>query len=526
MHINCRNVLNRVQRVGITFVAIIVAAAFGGVTANAASTIRVNAGGPAYTDGSGRVWQGDTGYNTGSITSVTTTVAGTSDPTLYKTDRFDATTTPELRYAFSVPNGNYQVNLYFAETWSGAMKTGGRVFNVALQGNTVFSNLDIYAAAGANRALVKSANASVTNGTLAINFTHVVQNPKINAIEIIPISTASTSTSSILLSTYYGNQGFTMQQVRDMESWQGKKNATLLLFTSFCSSQMSNLFNVQLPAIWNNKNVPLITWEPYTCTPSTTPTNIASQIGSGQYDSYIAAWADQMKKWLAGPDGVLGTSDDRRAFIRLGHEMNGNWYPWTGNPSAYISMWVRVHNAFEARGLGASYIQWAWIPNVGDVGNYTMEQYYPGNAYVDWVGVDGYNSYSTGVWKSPTDRFSGAMTRLHNLTTKPIMIPEWGALSTTSTGVSVSAKSQWISDFFSYVSSQPSIRLVSSYNRDSSTSHDWAVFGGWLGDQTFTASGVTYKTYSAHRAAVQRSNIIGPNTTNQRLLTDSQFQGR
>jgi hypothetical protein len=87
------------------------------------------------------------------------------------------------------------VNLYFAEANPKAESAGARVFNVSLQGATTFANLDIYAAAGANAALIKSANINVTNGAITIGFAHVSGlNPKISAIDIQQIPAAASST--------------------------------------------------------------------------------------------------------------------------------------------------------------------------------------------------------------------------------------------------------------------------------------------------------------------------------------------
>src|SRR4029077_18601172 len=76
-----------------------------------------------------------------------------------------------------------------AETCTG-QTVGARVFDVQMQGLTVISGLDIFATVGTNVALVKSANVTVTNGTLAIQFVHRstngVNNPIVYAIEILP----------------------------------------------------------------------------------------------------------------------------------------------------------------------------------------------------------------------------------------------------------------------------------------------------------------------------------------------------
>lgn len=147
-------------------------------------TLRVRCGAGSYTDSKGQVWQSDTGFTGGSPQTIESSISGTADPILYEFFRWNPTS-----YSFALQNGQYQVNLYFAEATPQAQVVGGRVFNVSLQGQTAFANLDIFAAAGANAALIKSANASVTNGTLSIGFTHVSGlDPKISAIEIQPSS--------------------------------------------------------------------------------------------------------------------------------------------------------------------------------------------------------------------------------------------------------------------------------------------------------------------------------------------------
>jgi len=61
---------------------------------------------------------------------------------------------------------------------------GARVFNVKMEGDVIFQNLDIYAAAGANSALVKGANVIASDGQMTIELDNVVQTAEISAIEI------------------------------------------------------------------------------------------------------------------------------------------------------------------------------------------------------------------------------------------------------------------------------------------------------------------------------------------------------
>jgi hypothetical protein len=161
------------------------------VGAQTQQPIRVKCGGAGFTDSKGHVWAPDSGFNGGSVSAAFGSVAGTSDPEIYQHGRWSTSNTPPLIYTFQVADGAYQVNLYFAELSPAEERTGARVFNVKLQGNTVFQDLDIFAAAGANNALVKTADVAVTNGTLQVELENITNHGKIEAIEILPNSAAT-----------------------------------------------------------------------------------------------------------------------------------------------------------------------------------------------------------------------------------------------------------------------------------------------------------------------------------------------
>ena len=151
----------------------------------APSLYRINAGGPSYTSPSGVHWIADSFYNTGTTLSTTAAIASTTDDVLYQSQRIDGAAAPELKYTLAVANGTYTVKLLFAEIVSTA--AGQRLFNVHINGTQVLTNFDIFAAAGAaNKAVIKTFNAAVTGGTLTIDFVHVVGDPTISAIEVLP----------------------------------------------------------------------------------------------------------------------------------------------------------------------------------------------------------------------------------------------------------------------------------------------------------------------------------------------------
>jgi large repetitive protein len=147
--------------------------------------IRVNTGGAAYTDSLGRTWQSDRGYNTGVSSRSTAKIANTADPALYQDQRYDAPGAPELRYEFAVPNGTYLVRLHFAENYEPNFKAGKRQFDIDLEGVRRFSKFDIFAAAGGHAALILESSVTIADGKLDIDFHHEIENPQVNAIEVI-----------------------------------------------------------------------------------------------------------------------------------------------------------------------------------------------------------------------------------------------------------------------------------------------------------------------------------------------------
>jgi hypothetical protein len=155
---------------------------------NPTAAILVNAGGPAYTDSLGQLWNADKDFSGGSPENTTHAIANTADPTLYQTERYN---NGNFSYTFTVPNGSYNVVLKFAEIYWKAV--GQRVFNVAINGAPVLTNFDIIAAAGANYTAVdKLFTIATTTGAITVQFSNGSANyPKISAIEVSPASGVS-----------------------------------------------------------------------------------------------------------------------------------------------------------------------------------------------------------------------------------------------------------------------------------------------------------------------------------------------
>jgi hypothetical protein len=146
--------------------------------------VRIKAGlGTPYKDSAGNVWLPDQGFDGGETIEREgdLAIANTADPAMYRTEHFSMNS-----FSYSLPNGKYTVKLYFAETFEGIESPGMRVFSFNVQGHE-FKDFDVWVKAnGPRKAYIETVPVEVTGGKLEITFKAQVENPEVNAIEIIP----------------------------------------------------------------------------------------------------------------------------------------------------------------------------------------------------------------------------------------------------------------------------------------------------------------------------------------------------
>lgn len=151
----------------------------------AADAIRIRAGTTKdHTDENGVVWLADQGFNGGdTIDRTGIVVANTKTPSIYTAERYSMS-----GFSRAIPNGKYTVKLHFAETYEGIYAAGERVFSFNVEGKE-FKDFDVTAkAGGVMRAYVETVEVEVADGKLDITFASNIENPEINALEIIPTS--------------------------------------------------------------------------------------------------------------------------------------------------------------------------------------------------------------------------------------------------------------------------------------------------------------------------------------------------
>jgi mannan endo-1,4-beta-mannosidase len=136
----------------------------------------------------------------------------------------------------------------------------------------------------------------------------------------------------------------------------------------------------------------------------------AARIAGGSYDRYIVRMANKIKKF--GSPIVLS----------IGHEMNGSWYSWGWHHTpvaTFVSMWHRIHNIFARQ--HATNVTWMWTVNRAVKPAVNPAPWWPGKAYVNWVGIDGHDRHPT---DSFTKVFGSTIADIRQLTTDPILISE------------------------------------------------------------------------------------------------------
>ena len=128
-------------------------------------------------------------FRTGSTIDVSDgSIPGGTPAGIFNTTRFDFNGGSELQYAFPTGVGAFEVTLFFAEIYSPVFRTGGRVFDVSIEGVLVLDDFDVFATAGAgNKGIARTFTVN-SDGTLNIDFGHVVENPMVMGIQIVDLN--------------------------------------------------------------------------------------------------------------------------------------------------------------------------------------------------------------------------------------------------------------------------------------------------------------------------------------------------
>jgi beta-mannanase len=142
-----------------------------------------------------------------------------------------------------------------------------------------------------------------------------------------------------------------------------------------------------------------------------------ASIAAGGSDAYLRSYADAVVAF--GHPVVLS----------FGHEMNGTWYSWGeghASPATFVAAWRHIVRVFRA--AGAANVTWLWTVNSVRGASSKLSQWWPGSAWVDWTGIDGYYFRATDTFGSV---FGSTIADIRAFSGKPLLIAET-AVGTTS----------------------------------------------------------------------------------------------
>jgi hypothetical protein len=191
---------------------------------------------------------------------------------------------------------------------------------------------------------------------------------------------------------------------------------------------------------------------------SAAPTTTAAAIASGTQDGIIKAAAKAMR--ATGTDIMLVPWYE---FDQpKGHKR------WIGGPKKVIAAWRRMVTLFRA--AGATNVHFVWTPMAFDFGPYAKvdaRTFYPGDAYVHWIGADAYNL--PGAPFRTQDELLDAAVAFAHAHHKPFIVGETASLA------SVAATPGWIEAYGAWAAAHPTVKAVNFFDSISPKGYDFRL---------------------------------------------------
>ena len=263
--------------------------------------------------------------------------------------------------------------------------------------------------AAANPAVAAAASTTATESTSGMSASTHSGTSRTVAPSISSASPATTSIASkLVLGAFSGGYNPTAAEAYD--KWLGINTAYNVDFLTTTSTS------------WDiGQWAPLKALQPAHNMLFSIPCDDMSGIIAGTYDAVYKSMA-----------ASIATSYPA-AIIRIGWEMNGSWYDWSAanRVSTYTQAYNHVAAIFRAK---SATFMLEWCPNNGASSNMDCLQAYPGDQYVDCIGMDTYMDYRYGTGTSAS-RWAYLVSNTRGLQwqvtfaeqhAKKLSMPEWG----------------------------------------------------------------------------------------------------
>jgi len=305
---------------------------------------------------------------------------------------------------------------------------------------------------------------------------------------------------SVYWGAYIQGAPFDMSLVDSFESHAGKRTSIITWGQPWVMNgalQPFQTFNFQ--QVRDRGDIPMVNWGSWALGQGMTQPNFTlARIAGGAYDGYISSWAQAARSW------------GHPLMLRFDHEMNGWWYPWSeqvnGNhPGDYVRAWRHVHDIFVQQ--GATNVSWVWCINEVSPRSTSTSSMYPGDSYVDWTCMDGYNwgTDSGNAWQtfsqvlSGDPRYGGHNTYQELLSaapSKPIMIGE------TASSENGGNKHAWITDMLAtqLPIKFPRVKALIWFDWSGGGGNTWPIESS-ASAQTAFAQGIASSVYATNQFA-------------------------
>jgi len=230
--------------------------------------------------------------------------------------------------------------------------------------------------------------------------------------------------ANVMLGAYLPGDGWHAEEIARFNKATSKPLAFVTFFSAFSHNWAEHL-KWQTSNIYDHGAIPLISLMPVDLADK--ERNLLPEIAAGQWDKYIDTWAYGLLAWVAS----YPETNRPIVLLRFAHEFNSNWYPYSDDPKMFVKAWQRLHQRFKKAGAN-DYVEWVWNANhVSYDSHDDITKYYPGDQYVDWTALDGYNwgtNHDWTEWDSFEQIFAAAYdTLITNYPDKPILIAEYGS---------------------------------------------------------------------------------------------------
>ena len=279
---------------------------------------------------------------------------------------------------------------------------------------------------------------------------------------------------TVLLGVYDNQYQKSFERILQLEDSLQTSLPFIQIYTAWGDKANQRFPEKYAKTIYNLGSTPFITWEPWLndfdreeheMSPNEEPNkNGLKDIVNGDYDFYIDKWAGDLKDFK------------QLVFVRLGHEMNDPYrYPWgpqNNQPEDFIAAWQHIVNRF--REMNVNNVVWVWSPHPA---YYKYGDYYPGDDYVDWVGVGALNYGNVALWSkwwSFEEIFGHYYDWLASFK-KPLMVTEFGSIAVGGN------REEWYAEALdSLPQKYPFLKAVIFYNNDNDNTTlskilDWSL---------------------------------------------------